>query len=46
MVTSIRNWIKSPASSGVVKEEPENTSDNLKNVYILIVEGFLLYNYE
>ncbi|KAL9822670.1 carnosine N-methyltransferase [Geothlypis trichas] len=46
MVTSIRNWMKSPASSGVVTEEPENTCDNLKNVYILIVEGFLLYNYE
>ncbi|NXO74315.1 NRK1 kinase, partial [Phainopepla nitens] len=46
MVTSIRNWMKSPASSGVVTEEPQNTCDNLKNVYILIVEGFLLYNYE
>lgn len=46
MVTSIRNWIKSPASSGVVTEEPQNTCDNVKNVYILIVEGFLLYNYE
>ncbi|NXQ15273.1 NRK1 kinase, partial [Peucedramus taeniatus] len=46
MVTSIRNWMKSPASSGVVTEEPENTCDNLKNVYILIVEGFLLYNYD
>ncbi|KAF2985897.1 hypothetical protein EK904_011017 [Melospiza melodia maxima] len=46
MVTSIRNWMKSPASSGVVTEEPENTCDNLKNVHILIVEGFLLYNYE
>ncbi|XP_041278164.1 nicotinamide riboside kinase 1 isoform X2 [Onychostruthus taczanowskii] len=46
MVTSIRNWMKSPASSGFVTEEPENTCDSLKNVYILIVEGFLLYNYE
>ncbi|KAM9509916.1 carnosine N-methyltransferase [Guaruba guarouba] len=49
MVKSIRNWMKSPASSGVVTEEPQNTCDNLKNtdvVYILIVEGFLLYNYE
>ncbi|XP_016160323.1 PREDICTED: nicotinamide riboside kinase 1 isoform X1 [Ficedula albicollis] len=46
MVASIRNWMKSPASSGVVTEEPQNTCDNLKNVYILIVEGFLLYNYE
>lgn len=46
---SIRNWMKSPASSGVVTEEPQNTCDNLKNtdvVYILIVEGFLLYSYE
>ncbi|XP_037228915.1 nicotinamide riboside kinase 1 isoform X3 [Falco biarmicus] len=49
MVKSIRNWMKSPASSGVVTEGPQNTCDNLKNtddVYILIVEGFLLYNYE
>ncbi|XP_032940771.1 nicotinamide riboside kinase 1 isoform X5 [Catharus ustulatus] len=46
MVASIRNWMKNPASSGVVTEEPQNTCDNLKNVYILIVEGFLLYNYE
>ncbi|NXF40193.1 NRK1 kinase, partial [Nyctibius bracteatus] len=49
MVKSIRNWMKSPASSGVVTEELQNTCDNLKNVediYILIVEGFLLYNYE
>uniref|UniRef100_A0A8D0EXK0 Nicotinamide riboside kinase 1 n=1 Tax=Strix occidentalis caurina TaxID=311401 RepID=A0A8D0EXK0_STROC len=48
MVKRIRNWMKSPASSGVVTEEPQNTCDNVKNtdVYILIVEGFLLYNYE
>ncbi|NXI08797.1 NRK1 kinase, partial [Irena cyanogastra] len=46
MVTSIHNWTKSRASSGVVTEEPQNTCDNLKSVYILIVEGFLLYNYE
>ncbi|XP_074992324.1 nicotinamide riboside kinase 1 isoform X2 [Calonectris borealis] len=49
MVKSIRNWMKSPASSGIVTEELQNTCDNLKNtedVYILIVEGFLLYNYE
>ncbi|XP_017662736.1 PREDICTED: nicotinamide riboside kinase 1 isoform X1 [Lepidothrix coronata] len=46
MVTKIHNWIKSPASSGVVTEEPQSACDNQKNVYILIVEGFLLYNYE
>ncbi|KAM6363037.1 carnosine N-methyltransferase [Pluvialis apricaria] len=49
MVKSIRNWMKNPASSGVATEEPQNTCGNLKNtddVYILIVEGFLLYNYE
>ncbi|KAM4638622.1 carnosine N-methyltransferase-like isoform 7-T9 [Amazona ochrocephala] len=49
MVKSIRNWMTSPASSGVVTEELQITCDNLKNtdvVYILIVEGFLLYNYE
>ncbi|XP_071436669.1 nicotinamide riboside kinase 1 isoform X5 [Pithys albifrons albifrons] len=46
MVTRIRNWIKSPASSGVATEESQSACDNLKNVYILIVEGFLLYNYE
>ncbi|KAM9262012.1 carnosine N-methyltransferase [Morus bassanus] len=49
MVKTIRNWMKNPASSDVVTEEPQNTCDNLKNtndVYILIVEGFLLYNYE
>ncbi|GAB0204456.1 nicotinamide riboside kinase 1 [Grus japonensis] len=49
MVKTIRNWMKSPASSGVVMREPQSTCDKLKNtedVYILIVEGFLLYNYE
>ncbi|XP_069632363.1 nicotinamide riboside kinase 1 isoform X5 [Haliaeetus albicilla] len=49
MVKSIRNWMKSPTSLGVVMQEPQNTCDNLKDtedVYILIVEGFLLYNYE
>lgn len=48
MVKSICNWIKNPTISGVVTK-PWNTHDNLKNteeVYILIVEGFLLYNYE
>ncbi|NXO01963.1 NRK1 kinase, partial [Rhinopomastus cyanomelas] len=47
MVTSIRNWMKNPPRSGVVTE-PQKTYDNLENteVYILIVEGFLLYNYE
>ncbi|NXD85072.1 NRK1 kinase, partial [Halcyon senegalensis] len=48
MVKSIHNWMKSPASSGGVTET-QNTCDNLKiteDVYILIVEGFLLYNYE
>ncbi|XP_050768668.1 nicotinamide riboside kinase 1 isoform X2 [Gymnogyps californianus] len=48
MVKSIRNWMKSPANSGVVTEEPQNPCNNRKNtedVYILIVEGFLLYNY-
>ncbi|XP_074877112.1 nicotinamide riboside kinase 1 isoform X3 [Buteo buteo] len=49
MVKSIRNWMKSPTSLGVVTQEPQNTCDNLKDtedVSILIVEGFLLYNYE
>lgn len=49
MVKSIRNWMKSPTSLGVVTQEPQNTCDNLKDaedVFILIVEGFLLYNYE
>lgn len=49
MVKSIHNWIKSPTSSSVGTEKPQNTCDNLKyteDVYILIVEGFLLYNYE
>ncbi|XP_074935441.1 nicotinamide riboside kinase 1 isoform X2 [Phalacrocorax aristotelis] len=49
MVKSIHNWMKNPASSGVLTEELRNTCDNLKNtddVFILIVEGFLLYNYE
>ncbi|NWI28903.1 NRK1 kinase, partial [Sula dactylatra] len=31
MVKTIRNWMKNPASSGVVTEEPQNTCDNLKN---------------
>ncbi|NXF90581.1 NRK1 kinase, partial [Eubucco bourcierii] len=48
LVKSIRNWMKSPASSGVLTEL-QSPCDNLKSaedVYILIVEGFLLYNYE
>ncbi|XP_061873316.1 nicotinamide riboside kinase 1 isoform X3 [Colius striatus] len=48
MVKTIHNWMKNPASSGVVTEGLQNTCDNLKNtdVHVLIVEGFLLYNYE
>uniref|UniRef100_A0A669QLK5 Nicotinamide riboside kinase 1 n=1 Tax=Phasianus colchicus TaxID=9054 RepID=A0A669QLK5_PHACC len=49
MVKSIHNWMKSHTSSGVVTEKPMDTSNSLKmteDVYILIVEGFLLYNYE
>ncbi|XP_009869911.1 PREDICTED: nicotinamide riboside kinase 1, partial [Apaloderma vittatum] len=42
MVKSIHNWMKSPASSVVGTELPQN----MDNVYILIVEGFLLYSYE
>ncbi|NXS57169.1 NRK1 kinase, partial [Brachypteracias leptosomus] len=48
LVKSIHNWMKSPPSSGVVTE-PQSTCEDLKNtedIYILIVEGFLLYNYE
>uniref|UniRef100_A0A8C3KVC5 Nicotinamide riboside kinase 1 n=1 Tax=Chrysolophus pictus TaxID=9089 RepID=A0A8C3KVC5_CHRPC len=49
MVKSIHNWMKSHTSSGVVTEKPMDTCNSLKmteDVYILIVEGFLLYNYE
>ncbi|NXF13255.1 NRK1 kinase, partial [Smithornis capensis] len=46
MVTKIHNWIKNPVSSGVMTKQPQNTCDKPENVYILIVEGFLLYNYE
>ncbi|XP_061873317.1 nicotinamide riboside kinase 1 isoform X4 [Colius striatus] len=48
MVKTIHNWMKNPASSGVVTEGLQNTCDNLKNtdVHVLIVEGFLLYNYD
>ncbi|XP_042682705.1 nicotinamide riboside kinase 1 isoform X2 [Centrocercus urophasianus] len=49
MVKSIHNWMKSHASSGIVTEKPMDTCNRLKmteDVYILIVEGFLLYNYE
>uniref|UniRef100_A0A8B9CJE0 Carnosine N-methyltransferase n=1 Tax=Anser brachyrhynchus TaxID=132585 RepID=A0A8B9CJE0_9AVES len=49
MVKSIHNWMNSRTCSAVVTEEPQNTRDSVKNtedVYILIVEGFLLYNYE
>ncbi|NWV00078.1 NRK1 kinase, partial [Upupa epops] len=47
MVRSIRNWMKNPPKLGVVTES-QKTCDSVKNteVYILIVEGFLLYNYE
>ncbi|XP_071588119.1 nicotinamide riboside kinase 1 isoform X3 [Heliangelus exortis] len=48
LVKSVRDWIECPASSVTVTPEPQNTCDNPQNtddVYILIVEGFLLYNY-
>ncbi|NXJ82913.1 NRK1 kinase, partial [Trogon melanurus] len=45
MVKSIHNWMKSPASSVVATELPQNLN-NMDDVYILIVEGFLLYSYE
>ncbi|XP_062455287.1 nicotinamide riboside kinase 1 [Rhea pennata] len=48
MVKSIRSWMNSPASSHVLTEESQTTYINprTEDVYILIVEGFLLYNYE
>ncbi|XP_064032613.1 nicotinamide riboside kinase 1 isoform X2 [Pogoniulus pusillus] len=48
LVKSIRNWMKSPASSGVLTElqSPCDNPKNTEDVYILIVEGFLLYNYK
>ncbi|XP_025940169.1 nicotinamide riboside kinase 1 [Apteryx mantelli] len=49
MVKSIRSWMNSPASSCVLTEESQTTCISPKNtedIYILIVEGFLLYNYE
>ncbi|NWJ03171.1 NRK1 kinase, partial [Crypturellus undulatus] len=48
MVKCIRSWMNNPAYSGVLTEETQMTCINPKNtedVYILIVEGFLLYNY-
>ncbi|NWI15218.1 NRK1 kinase, partial [Crypturellus soui] len=48
MVKCIRSWMNNPAYSGVLTEETQTTCINPKNtedVYILIVEGFLLYNY-
>ncbi|NXG48059.1 NRK1 kinase, partial [Psilopogon haemacephalus] len=47
LVKSIRNWMKSPASSDVLTElqSPCDSMKNSDDVYILIVEGFLLYNY-
>ncbi|XP_032642929.1 nicotinamide riboside kinase 1 isoform X10 [Chelonoidis abingdonii] len=49
MVTSIRSWMKNPTGSSVSTTESKSTPVNLKSteeVHILIVEGFLLYNYE
>ncbi|NXA55548.1 NRK1 kinase, partial [Nothocercus julius] len=49
MVKCIRSWMNNPAYSCVLTEEAQTASINPKNtedVYILIVEGFLLYNYE
>ncbi|XP_025907786.1 nicotinamide riboside kinase 1 [Nothoprocta perdicaria] len=49
MVKCIRSWMNSPPYSCVLTEETQTTCINPKNtedIYILIVEGFLLYNYE
>ncbi|NXP51864.1 NRK1 kinase, partial [Heliornis fulica] len=49
MVKSVCDWVKNPPVSSVVMEEMLSTPDRLKNtddVYILVVEGFLLYSYE
>ncbi|NXD14350.1 NRK1 kinase, partial [Nothocercus nigrocapillus] len=49
MVKCIRSWMNNPAHSCVLTKEAQTASINPKNsedVYILIVEGFLLYNYE
>ncbi|NXN15033.1 NRK1 kinase, partial [Indicator maculatus] len=48
LVQSIRNWMKSPSSSDVSRElqSPCDSLKNTEDVYILIVEGFLLYNYK
>ncbi|NXL85811.1 NRK1 kinase, partial [Alectura lathami] len=42
LVGSIHSWLKSRTSSGVVTGEPQKNTE----VCILIVEGFLLFNYE
>ncbi|KGL85587.1 Nicotinamide riboside kinase 1, partial [Tinamus guttatus] len=49
MVKCIRSWMNNPAYSCALTEVTQTACINPKNtedVYILIVEGFLLYNYE
>ncbi|XP_014464147.1 nicotinamide riboside kinase 1 isoform X1 [Alligator mississippiensis] len=49
MVKSIHAWIENPTSSSFSTGDSKVTHDNLRSaqeIHILIVEGFLLYNYE
>uniref|UniRef100_A0A8D0H0S4 Nicotinamide riboside kinase 2 n=1 Tax=Sphenodon punctatus TaxID=8508 RepID=A0A8D0H0S4_SPHPU len=49
MVSTVRAWIENPpkfARSHGVTVSPESKKPDLKDTHILIVEGFLLYNYK
>ncbi|XP_062985420.1 nicotinamide riboside kinase 1 isoform X2 [Elgaria multicarinata webbii] len=48
MVASIRSWMTNPEDSALTRP-PSSTHDDQKrteDIYVLIVEGFLLYNYK
>ncbi|XP_028300161.1 muscle-specific beta 1 integrin binding protein isoform X2 [Gouania willdenowi] len=50
MTNTVKAWMENPVkfarSHGVTVSPASDVSDQLDHIHILIVEGFLLYNYE